>query len=246
MGRSTIESAGTNDDEEVFVGIDDDRQARGRRPSLKILGERVELVGKKDDAAVVMGEGIQDGEIEHGSREDELRERVEGEAALAPCGNESGGGRDCAEDEVVAQLSELTTGTKIDGNGSATTTSPSGDSKINSHPSPPVNLNSSDPTTPTSSLAAPKFHPLQHKWTFLFQHQRSENLSKASDQATATTTIGMASTVEEFCRIFNWVKRPSQLKLGNSVGVFKVGLFLSFNFLFDSLCFREMGADARF
>lgn len=40
----------------------------------------------------------------------------------------------------------------------------------------------------------------------------------------ALQTIGTFTTVEDFCRYFNWTKRPSQLEMHSSVQIFKDGI----------------------
>lgn len=93
---------------------------------------------------------------------------------------------------------------------------------------------------PSIAQLAPT-HPLQHPWTFSFQNPRGIVASPASNTAenivppvespttqayeAALRVIGApATTVESFCHLFNWVKKPSQLGVMDSVHFFKVSM----------------------
>ncbi|KAM0748983.1 translation initiation factor eIF4e [Meredithblackwellia eburnea MCA 4105] len=85
--------------------------------------------------------------------------------------------------------------------------------------------------SPSPSPTDPFHHPLQHPWTFYFQNPRSapsaaQDPSPSVDSAfeKSLSVIGNALTVESFCRLFNWIKRPSQLEIMDSVHIFKDGI----------------------
>ncbi|KAK4706059.1 translation initiation factor 4E, partial [Phenoliferia sp. Uapishka_3] len=89
------------------------------------------------------------------------------------------------------------------------------------------------PLSMSSAPALPLSHPLEHIWTFYFQNPRiaaapisstttnSVNPSAPRGYEAALRIMGVAQSVESFCHLFNWVKRPSQLEVMDSIHVFK-------------------------
>lgn len=82
--------------------------------------------------------------------------------------------------------------------------------------------------------------PLQHRWTFTFESPATA-LAKANRAAAAhpgvahtrktTSTyeaglvcIGHVDTVPSFCRLFNWLKRPSRMGFQQNLHLFKDGI----------------------
>jgi len=109
-----------------------------------------------------------------------------------------------------------------------------------------------DPKTPGIPMKAPE-HPLEYQWTIYHdtkakvpftpapasstggQFQPTPSPSAAQDGFVAQppethdyeaglTVVGEFSTVEEFCRYFNWLKPPSNLERNSNYHLFKSGI----------------------
>ncbi|KAJ7229188.1 translation initiation factor eIF 4e-like domain-containing protein [Mycena pura] len=104
-----------------------------------------------------------------------------------------------------------------------------------------------DPKTPGFHIKAPE-HPLEYPWTLYHDTKAkvpftpASGASVASSSPSATqetfvahapesndyeaglTVVGEFSTVEEFCRYFNWLKPPSQLERNSNYHLFKSGI----------------------
>ncbi|KAJ3573414.1 hypothetical protein NP233_g2451 [Leucocoprinus birnbaumii] len=109
-------------------------------------------------------------------------------------------------------------------------------------PEPPM---IEDPKTPGVHMKAPE-HPLQFSWTiyhdskakFPFTPASAAPNSTTSDTSAAfnnhppdtqdyeagLTVIGEFTTVEAFCRYFNWLKPPSKLEKNSNYHLFKSGI----------------------
>lgn len=108
---------------------------------------------------------------------------------------------------------------------------------------------SNSPTTPTDvtmplggkGTVSQSEHPLQHKWTLYYDSRNSTRVPPASNPATPTSvghpngiittgkqqyeaglsTLATVDTVENFCRLYNWLKKPSKLGLNENMHLFK-------------------------
>ncbi|KAF9458916.1 translation initiation factor eIF 4e-like domain-containing protein [Collybia nuda] len=98
-----------------------------------------------------------------------------------------------------------------------------------------------DPKTPGIPMKAPE-HPLQFPWTIYHDSKAKFPFTPASatvpdpaapfsaqppestDYEAGLTVIGEFSTVEEFCRYFNWLKPPSKLEKNSNYHLFKSGI----------------------
>ncbi|KAF8638731.1 hypothetical protein AX16_010454 [Volvariella volvacea WC 439] len=98
-----------------------------------------------------------------------------------------------------------------------------------------------DPKTPGVPIKVPE-HPLQFTWTFYHDTKTTKYYppqpGSASGDGTfaahpaesmheyeaGLTVIGECSTVEEFCRYFNWLKPPSKLERNSNFHLFKAGI----------------------
>ncbi|KAK7038846.1 hypothetical protein VNI00_010476 [Paramarasmius palmivorus] len=107
---------------------------------------------------------------------------------------------------------------------------------IDGSPKPPEPELIEDPKTPGVQMKPPE-HPLQHSWTiyhdtkakvpFTPTPQSAEGSATfaAADQheyEAGLTVIGTFTTVEQFCRYFNWLKPPSKLERNSNYHLFKV------------------------
>ncbi|KAJ6530360.1 translation initiation factor eIF 4e-like domain-containing protein [Mycena vulgaris] len=102
-----------------------------------------------------------------------------------------------------------------------------------------------DPKTPGFPMKAPE-HPLEYPWTIYHDSKTKVPFTPASavpspspspaqdgfvahppestDYEAGLTVVGEFSTVEEFCRYFNWLKPPSQLERNSNYHLFKAGI----------------------
>ncbi|KAF8605732.1 translation initiation factor eIF4e [Ceratobasidium sp. AG-I] len=79
-------------------------------------------------------------------------------------------------------------------------------------------------------------HPLRHKWTFYFDAKQPPPVRGAGESTPVPYTpsntesgeyeaglkvVGKFRTVEDFCRLFNWVKPPSKLERSSNYHLFK-------------------------
>lgn len=110
---------------------------------------------------------------------------------------------------------------------------------------PPDPLMIEDPKTPGAQMKAPE-HPLQYTWTIYHDTKAkfpytttasapnsappetptpySSHASDTQDYEAGLTVIGEFSTVEAFCRYFNWLKPPSKLEKNSNYHIFKSGI----------------------
>ncbi|KAJ7638318.1 translation initiation factor eIF 4e-like domain-containing protein [Roridomyces roridus] len=100
-----------------------------------------------------------------------------------------------------------------------------------------------DPKTPGFPMKAPE-HPLEYPWTIYHDTKTKPHTAAApqaaspaptptsaegfvpesTDYEAGLTVVGEFSTVEEFCRYFNWLKPPSQLERNSNYHLFKSGI----------------------
>lgn len=99
-----------------------------------------------------------------------------------------------------------------------------------------------DPKTPGFPMKAPE-HPLEYPWTIYHDSKTKVPFTPApapspapsqegftphppesTDYEAGLTVVGEFSTVEEFCRYFNWLKPPSQLERNSNYHLFKAGI----------------------
>ncbi|KAF7318049.1 hypothetical protein HMN09_00312600 [Mycena chlorophos] len=104
-----------------------------------------------------------------------------------------------------------------------------------------------DPKTPGFPMKAPE-HPLEYNWTIYHDTKAKVPFTPASahpnpapspapnsetfpsahtetgDYEAGLTVVGEFSTVEEFCRYFNWLKPPSHLERNSNYHLFKSGI----------------------
>ncbi|KAJ7896078.1 translation initiation factor eIF 4e-like domain-containing protein [Mycena olivaceomarginata] len=106
-----------------------------------------------------------------------------------------------------------------------------------------------DPKTPGFPMKAPE-HPLEYHWTIYHDTKAKVPFTPASsagqfqpvpspspaqdgfvaqppestDYEAGLTVVGEFSTVEEFCRYFNWLKPPSNLERNSNYHLFKSGI----------------------
>jgi translation initiation factor 4E len=106
-----------------------------------------------------------------------------------------------------------------------------------------------DPKTPGFPMKAPE-HPLEYQWTIYHDTKAKVPFTPASsagqfqptpppsstqegfvaqpaestDYEAGLTVVGEFSTVEEFCRYFNWLKPPSNLERNSNYHLFKSGI----------------------
>ncbi|KAF7354822.1 hypothetical protein MSAN_01396600 [Mycena sanguinolenta] len=105
-----------------------------------------------------------------------------------------------------------------------------------------------DPKTPGIPMKAPE-HPLEFQWTIYHDTKAKVPFTPASsagnfatpspsaaqdgfvaqpaestDYEAGLTVVGEFSTVEEFCRYFNWLKPPSALERNSNYHLFKSGI----------------------
>ncbi|QRV82155.1 eukaryotic translation initiation factor 4E type 2 [Ceratobasidium sp. AG-Ba] len=80
-----------------------------------------------------------------------------------------------------------------------------------------------------------ELHPLRHKWTFYFDakppppRQTGESTpvpytpsnTESGEYEAGLNIVGKFKTVEDFCRLFNWVKPPSKLERSSNYHLFK-------------------------
>ncbi|KDQ53781.1 hypothetical protein JAAARDRAFT_39089 [Jaapia argillacea MUCL 33604] len=113
---------------------------------------------------------------------------------------------------------------------------------IDGSPKPPDAETIEDPKTPGVRILAPE-HPLENKWT-LYHDQKTAipftpapppdaasapaiihaNAPESTDYEAGLTIVGEFSTVETFCRYFNWLKPPSKLERNSNYHLFKSGI----------------------
>ncbi|EEB95900.1 hypothetical protein MPER_05060, partial [Moniliophthora perniciosa FA553] len=108
---------------------------------------------------------------------------------------------------------------------------------IDGSPKPPEPELIEDPKTPGLQMKPPE-HPLQHSWTiyhdtkakvpFTPTPQSTDGSAVAAFAAAdqheyeaGLTVIGTFTTVEQFCRYFNWLKPPSKLERNSNYHWFK-------------------------
>ncbi|KAG7096374.1 hypothetical protein E1B28_003818 [Marasmius oreades] len=124
---------------------------------------------------------------------------------------------------------------------------PHQDLSIDGSTQPPELALIEDPKTPGLQIKPPE-HPLQHPWTIYhdtkakFPHTPapgSQLLTPTSasleghfpaapvdsnDYEAGLTVVGTFTTVEQFCRYFNWLKPPSKLERNSNYHLFKEGI----------------------
>ncbi|ESK87644.1 eukaryotic translation initiation factor 4e class ii [Moniliophthora roreri MCA 2997] len=108
---------------------------------------------------------------------------------------------------------------------------------IDGSPKPPEPELIEDPKTPGLQMKPPE-HPLQHSWTIYHDTKAKVPFTptpQSADGSAATafaaadqheyeaglTVIGTFTTVEQFCRYFNWLKPPSKLERNSNYHLFK-------------------------
>jgi len=78
----------------------------------------------------------------------------------------------------------------------------------------------------TDSTASPNDldvrHPLEHRWTFFFNPP--QKVTPGMDWQSNVKTVTSVDTVEDFWRLFNALKAPSQLTQGSNYHMFKDGI----------------------
>lgn len=98
---------------------------------------------------------------------------------------------------------------------------------------PPANAPKDKPTVDSS-----KEHPLQHEWVLYYDTKAKFTGPSSQEPATpfipqstesgvyeaGLSVIGDFSTVEAFCRYFNWLKPPSKLERNSNYHLFKKGI----------------------
>ncbi|KAK7061231.1 hypothetical protein R3P38DRAFT_2677057 [Favolaschia claudopus] len=132
-------------------------------------------------------------------------------------------------DAITARMQERTRGLSIDGT-----------------LKPPEPEMIEDPKTPGIPMKAPE-HPLEFNWTIYHDTKAKVPFTPASavgfqptppssaqdgfpqapestDYEAGLTVVGEFSTVEEFCRYFNWLKPPSNLERNSNYHLFKSGI----------------------
>lgn len=62
-------------------------------------------------------------------------------------------------------------------------------------------------------------HPLQHSWTLWYLE--SDRTKKWEETQNIVTTF---DTVEDFWSLFNHIKQPAEIKVGNDYSLFKAGI----------------------
>ncbi|KAH7345750.1 translation initiation factor eIF 4e-like domain-containing protein [Rhizoctonia solani] len=91
-------------------------------------------------------------------------------------------------------------------------------------------IDESKPEVDTSVL-----HPLRHKWTFYFDAKPpppratgeatpvpyTPSNTETGEYEAGLKIVGKFRTVEDFCRLFNWVKPPSKLERSSNYHMFK-------------------------
>jgi len=98
---------------------------------------------------------------------------------------------------------------------------------------PPEPETYEDPTTPGIPQKVPE-HPLQCSWTMHYDNTKSKvpftpapaphEAVETEDYEAGLSVVGDFSTVETFCRYFNWLKPPSQLERNSNYHLFKTGI----------------------
>ncbi|KAG8716866.1 hypothetical protein FRC08_008658 [Ceratobasidium sp. 394] len=80
-----------------------------------------------------------------------------------------------------------------------------------------------------------ELHPLRHKWTFYFDAKQppprptgestpvpyTPSNTESGEYEAGLNIVGKFKTVEDFCRLFNWVKPPSKLERSSNYHLFK-------------------------
>ncbi|KAG9092396.1 hypothetical protein FRC06_000117 [Ceratobasidium sp. 370] len=86
-----------------------------------------------------------------------------------------------------------------------------------------------------SKVDLSELHPLRHKWTFYFDAKQppprptgestpvpyTPSNTESGDYEAGLNIVGKFKTVEDFCRLFNWVKPPSKLERSSNYHLFK-------------------------
>jgi len=98
------------------------------------------------------------------------------------------------------------------------------------------------PTTPTdhssnspTSILSEQEHPLEHSWTMYYDSKATALAARAKAKAQPSTSqnasweaslseIGTFTTVQSFCRLFNWLKKPSKMGQHENLHFFKDGI----------------------
>lgn len=86
----------------------------------------------------------------------------------------------------------------------------------------------SDPSTSSSTPAAgdadeaQQSHPLEHTWTFHFNPPNKPSAS--GEWSSNVKEVSSFATVEDFWRLYNALKPPSQLQTGSNYHLFKQGI----------------------
>jgi len=86
-----------------------------------------------------------------------------------------------------------------------------------------------DPTqeeTETQNLEDLKTHPLENEWTFSYDRRvpQKKGRGESDKYEENIQTIGNFSTVEDFWRYYNHIKKPSQLPSHSNYHLFKKGI----------------------
>lgn len=84
--------------------------------------------------------------------------------------------------------------------------------------------------------------PLEHNWTLYYDSRATARAAQMAAKAATTSashpagtssndvyeaglsTIGTFATVQSFCRLYNWTKRPSKMGLNENLHLFKDGI----------------------
>lgn len=77
-------------------------------------------------------------------------------------------------------------------------------------------------SSPTTVEDLDQLHPLQNKWTFFFNPPQKP--APGAEWTSNVKPVTEFSTVEDFWRLFNVLKSPSQLSIGSNYHMFKSGI----------------------
>lgn len=154
-----------------------------------------------------------------------------------------------ASDDMQRSKSDSQAGKSSSANGSVIASAKSNDDHVFKRPRDPT----PSPKDPAASMAASmakakaEEFPLEHSWTLYYDSRATARVaqlavaakSKAAQPNSAAhptsghsndvyeaglSTIGTFTTVQSFCRLFNWTKRPSKMGLNENLHLFKDGI----------------------
>lgn len=109
--------------------------------------------------------------------------------------------------------------------------------QVEQEPSPgaPVELEQGEIESDKAEPDRTQLHPLRHKWTFYFDAKPpppkptgegtpvpyTPSNTETGEYEAGLNIVGKFRTVEDFCRLFNWVKPPSKLERSSNYHMFK-------------------------